>query len=146
LAVNAPQPPDDRETAAIAQALQDVSEKAQLLVREEIELAKTEVAGKVKSLARGAIVGIAGGLFAVVGMLFVLIGCAWLIWYEIFPGDTFFWGFFVMAAILFLLGGLAAFLALRLFKKGSPPKPELAMQEAQRIRATVQSPEPEKTI
>jgi hypothetical protein len=146
LAVNAPQPPDDRETAAIAQALQDVSEKAQLLVREEIELAKTEVAGKVKSLARGAIVGIAGGLFAVVGMLFVLIGCAWRIWYEIFPGDTFFWGFFVMAAILFVLGGLAAFLALRLFKKGSPPKPELAMQEAQRIRATVQSPEPEKTI
>jgi hypothetical protein len=52
----------------------------------------------------------------------------------------------VMAAILFVLGGLAAFLALRLFKKGSPPKPELAMQEAQRIRATVQSPEPEKTI
>jgi uncharacterized membrane protein YqjE len=146
LAVNAPKPPDDRETAAIAQALQDVSEKAQLLVREEIELAKTEIQGKVKNLARGAVVGIAGGLFAVIGMLFLLIGFAWLIWYEIFPGDTFFWGFFVMAAILFLLGGLAAMLALRAFKKGSPPKPEMAMQEAQRIKATVQSSEPETTI
>ena len=106
MAVNAPQPPDDRETAAIAQALQDVSEKAQLLVREEIELAKTEVAGKVKSLARGAIVGIAGGLFAVVGMLFVL------------------------AAITAAIG-------FRWIKKGAPPTPDMAIQEAKAIRDTV---------
>lgn len=141
-----PKRPDDQSTAAIAQALQDVSEKAQLLVREEIELAKTEVQGKLKSLARGAVVGLAGGLFAVIGMLFLLIGFAWLIWYEIFPGDTFFWGFFVMAFILFLFGALAALLAVRAFKKGSPPTPKLAIHEAQQIKATVQSSQPEKTI
>jgi predicted Co/Zn/Cd cation transporter (cation efflux family) len=140
--------PDDQSTAAIAQALQDVSEKAQLLVREEIELAKTEVQGKVRSLIRGSVAGIVGGVFALVALVMVLNGLAWLAYYLVTnPGSQqFFWGFFIMAAILFLLGGLAAFLALRLIKKGTPPKPELALQEAKRIRATVQSPQPEKTI
>jgi hypothetical protein len=140
--------PDDESTAAIAQALQDVSEKAQLLVREEIELAKTEIQGKVKTLVRGSVAGIVGGVFALVGLSMVLNGLAWLAyWLVTSPGSqAYFWGFFIMAFLLFLLGGLAAFLALRLIKKGSPPKPELALQEAQRIRATVQSSQPENTI
>jgi hypothetical protein len=78
----------------------------------------------------------------------LLNGLAWLAyWLVTNPGSqAYFWGFFIMAFLLFLLGGLAAFLALRLIKKGSPPKPELALQEAQRIRATVQSSQPENTI
>ena len=57
-----------------------------------------------------------------------------------------FWGFFVVAAVLFLLAALAAFIASRAFKAGSPPTPELAIDEAKRIRETVQSPElPERT-
>jgi hypothetical protein len=148
LAVSPNKPSDDRETAAIAQALQDVSEKAQLLVREEIELAKTEIQAKVKSLLRGGVVGAVGGVFALVGLLMVLNGLAWLAYWLVTSAGSqaYFWGFFIMAVILFIIGGLAALLAMRLFKKGSPPKPELAMQEAQRIKATVQSSEPEKTI
>jgi hypothetical protein len=140
--------PDDESTAAIAQALQDVSEKAQLLVREEIELAKTEIQGKVKTLVRGSVAGIVGGVFALVGLSMVLNGLAWLAYWLVTDqgSQAYFWGFFIMAFLLFLLGGLAAFLALRLIKKGSPPKPELALQEAQRIRATVQSSQPENTI
>jgi predicted Co/Zn/Cd cation transporter (cation efflux family) len=140
--------PDDESTAAIAQALQDVSEKAQLLVREEIELAKTEIQGKVKTLVRGSVAGIVGGVFALVGLSMVLNGLAWLAYWLVTDqgSQAYFWGFFIMAFLLFLLGGLAAVLALRLIKKGSPPKPELALQEAQRIRATVQSSQPENTI
>ncbi|MEA2306653.1 MAG: hypothetical protein QOH43_3933 [Solirubrobacteraceae bacterium] len=140
--------PDDESTAAIAQALQDVSEKAQLLVREEIELAKTEIQGKVKTLVRGSVAGIVGGVFALVGLSMVLNGLAWLAYWLVTDqgSQAYFWGFFIMAFLLFLLGGLAAFVALRLIKKGSPPKPELALQEAQRIRATVQSSQPENTI
>jgi peptidoglycan/LPS O-acetylase OafA/YrhL len=78
----------------------------------------------------------------------VLNGLAWLAYWLVTDqgSQAYFWGFFIMAFLLFLLGGLAAFLALRLIKKGSPPKPELALQEAQRIRATVQSSQPENTI
>jgi len=139
-------PAEPNSDQKIAQAIQEVSEKAQLLVREEIELAKTEVELKVKSLARGAAIGVAAGMFVVVGLLFFLHGIAWLTWYEIFPNEQFFWGFFVLAGGLFLLGGLSGFLAARLLKKGSPPTPALAIEEAQRIRATIESSSPESTV
>jgi len=133
-------------TQSIAQAIQEVSERAQLLVREEIELAKTEVTEKVSKLIKGAVVGMAAGIFVVCGLLFVLHGLAWLAWYELFPDWQFFWGFFIVAAVLFLLGALAGFMAARAFKAGSPPTPELAIDEARRIRETVQSSQPERTV
>ena len=133
--------------ANIAQAIQEVSERAQILVREEIELAKAEVTEKVSALIRGAVVGIVAGIFAVVGLLFLLHGFAWLAYYALPVADgTVFWGFFLVAGVLFVLGGLAGFLAARAFKRGAPPKPELAIDEAKRIRATVTSEHQEQTI
>jgi uncharacterized membrane protein YqjE len=131
----------------IAQAIQEVSERAQVLVREEIELAKAEISEKVSTLIKGAIVGIVAGIFAVVGLLFLLHGFAWLAFYLLpVPAQTVFWGFFLVAGVLFVLGGLGGFLAARAFKRGSPPKPELAIAEAKRIQATVKSDHPEQTI
>jgi uncharacterized membrane protein YgcG len=131
----------------IAQAIQEVSERAQLLVREEIELAKAEVSAKVSKLIKGAVVGIAAGIFVVVGLFLLLEGLAWLAYWAIpFPEGTVFWGFFVVAGVLFLLGALGGFIAARAFKRGAPPTPEMAMYEAKRIRETVQSPHPEQTV
>jgi Putative Actinobacterial Holin-X, holin superfamily III len=133
--------------ANIAQAIQEVSERAQILVREEIELAKAEVTAKVSQLVKGAAVGAAAGIFVIVGLLFLLHGFAWLAYYALpVPDGTFFWGFFLVAGILFLVGALAGFIAARAFKRGSPPKPEMAIDEAKRIRETVQSDHPEQTI
>jgi hypothetical protein len=134
-------------TQNIAQAIQDVSERAQLLVREEIELAKAEVSAKLSKLIKGIVVGVAAGIFVVCGLLFLLHGLAWLAWYELpISGSQYFWGFFVVAAVLFLLGALAGFVAARAFKRGAPPTPEMAIDEAKRIRETVQSPHPEHTV
>jgi uncharacterized membrane protein YqjE len=130
----------------IGQAIQEVSERAQILVREEIELAKAEVTEKVSSLVRGAVVGAVAGVFAVIGLLFLLHGFAWLAWFTLFSDNNYFWGFFIVAGVLFLLGALAGFLASRAFKRGSPPKPELAIDEAKRIRETVKSDHPEQTV
>ena len=131
----------------IAQAIQEVSERAQILVREEIELAKAEVTEKVSQLVKGAAVGAAAGIFAIAGLLFLLHGFAWLAYYALpVPDGTFFWGFFLVAGILFLLGAIAGFVASRAFKRGSPPKPEMAIDEAKRIRETVTSDRPEQTI
>ncbi|MEA2322306.1 MAG: hypothetical protein QOD81_2156 [Solirubrobacteraceae bacterium] len=133
--------------ANIAQAIQEVSDRAQILVREEIELAKAEVTEKVSSLIKGAVVGMAAGVFAVFGLLFLLHGFAWLAYYAIpFPDGTFFWGFFIVAALLFLFGGLAGFLAAKAFKKGAPPTPDMAIGEAKRIKETVRAEHPERTI
>jgi hypothetical protein len=131
----------------IAQAIQEVSDRAQILVREEIELARAEITAKVTQLVKGAAVGAAAGIFVVTGLLFVLHGFAWLAYYALpVPDGTFFWGFFLVAGVLFLVGALAGFIAARAFKRGAPPTPDLAIDEAKRIRDTVTADRPEQTI
>jgi hypothetical protein len=134
-------PPGERPDTPknIAAAITEVSERAQLLVREEIELAKTEVTEKATKLVKGAVVGIAAGIFLVTALFFVLIGFAWLLYYELPIGNayTFFWGFFAMALILVVLGIVAGLIAAKVVKKGSPPVPSMAIEEAQKIRETV---------
>lgn len=135
------------ESTSVAQAIQEVSERAQILVREEIELAKAEVTEKVTQLVKGAAVGAAAGIFAIAALLFLLHGFAWLAYYALpVPDGTFFWGFFLVAGILFLLGAIGGFVAAKAFKRGAPPKPEMAIDEAKRIRETVTSDRPEQTI
>jgi uncharacterized membrane protein YqjE len=136
----------DTTTQNIAQAIQEVSERVSVLVHEEIELAKVEVTEKVTKLIKGAVVGIAAGIFVVFGLIYLLHGFAWLAWYELFPDNQFFWGFFVVAAVLFLVGALAGYIAARTVKSGSPPTPKLAIDEAKLIKETVQSKHPERTI
>src|SRR5687768_7423882 len=132
----------DNNTSELAQAIQDVSDKASLLVREEIELAKTEVTEKVTKLIKGAVVGIVAGIFAVAGLIYLLHAAAWAIW-ELFGVDRDFWiGFIIVAIALFLLGALAGFVASRFLKKGAPPTPVMAIEEAQLIKETVTSPHP----
>lgn len=133
MAADPRQPGDD--SPQIASAVQEISERATLLVREEIELAKAEIAEKVNKLVRGAVVGTAAGVFAVFGLSILLHGFAWLLFSLVF--DDVYWGFFIVAGLLFLLAGLAAFLAVRWFKGGAPPTPDMAIDEAQRIRATL---------
>ena len=125
--------------------MQDVTEKAQLLVREEIALAKAELTEKVTKLVKGAVVGIVGGIFAVLGLIYLLHAASWGIW-QLIGGDSNFWlGFLIVALLLFVLGGLAGFMAARFIKKGSPPTPKMAIEEAQLIRQTISSgPTPEK--
>ena len=119
----------------MASAIQEISERASLLVREEIELAKAEIAEKVTKLIRGTVVGTAAGVFAVFGLTILLHGFAWLLFSLVF--DDVYWGFFIVAGLLFVLAGLAAFLAVRWVKGGAPPTPDMAIDEAQRIRETL---------
>ncbi len=123
----------------IATAIAEISERATLLVREEIELAKAEMAAKATKLLRGAVVGVAAGIFIVTALFFFLIGCAWLLYYYLPIGNdfTYFWGFFAMALILLVLGVLAGLIAARAVKRGSPPMPDMAIEEARLIRDTV---------
>lgn len=138
--------PPERQQPGIAAAITEVSERASVLIREEIELAKTEIAEKATRLAKGAAVGIVAGVFFLTALFFVLVGCAWLLYYELPIGNefTYFWGFFAMAVILVILGALAGFLAARALKAGAPPTPDMAIEEARKIRQTVGSPAPPK--
>jgi len=130
-------PPDSQPQPGsnVTQAVTEISERTSLLIREEIELAKTEVTEKVTKLVKGAAVGIAAGVFVVFGLLYLLHGFAWTLNELVF--DSFFWGFFVVAALLFLGGAGAGYLASKWLKGGSPPTPKMAIEEGQRIKATL---------
>ncbi len=139
----APGEPISEETKNIAKAIGDISERATLLVREEIELAKAEMTQKATKLAQGAVVGLVAGVFFFTALMFVLVGCAYLLYYYLPIGNeyTFFYGFFAMAVILVVLGAIAGLIAYRAVKRGSPPVPNMAIDEARKIRESV-SPSP----
>ena len=131
-------------TSELAQAVQDVTERAQLIVREEIELAKAEITTKITKLAKGAGVAVAAGVFILTGLIYLLHAVAWLASDKLLPEvsneglDNFWIGFGVVTLLLFLLAGISGFLAYRWLKVGSPT-PDMAIHEAQLIRETVTS-------
>ena len=118
----------------LGEIVSEVSEKASLLVRQEIELAKAEITGKLSKLGRGAAIGAAAGVFLVFGITMFFHTLAWFL-YDLFDFGEIWYGFAIVTGILFLLAILAGFLAFRLFKKGAPPTPDLAIEEAKKTRA-----------
>jgi hypothetical protein len=123
----------------IATAVTEISDRAVQLVHEEIELAKAEVSEKITQLLTGTVVGVAAGVFILAALQFILIGLALLAWWAIpWIGATeFFWGFFIVAGGLVLLAALAGGLAARALRRGAPPVPSMALDEARKIRESV---------
>jgi uncharacterized membrane protein YqjE len=122
-------PPTAADNRSVGELVFDVSERASTLIREEIELAKTEVSEKVGKLLRGSVVGVAAGAFAFLALILVMEGIAWLLNEEVFDGKV--WpGFFVEAAAFLLIAALAGLIAYKAVKAGSPPVPAQAIEEA----------------
>jgi len=120
----------------LAQAITDISERASLLVREEIELAKAEISARLTKLITGAVIGIVAGVFILTGLFFLLNSAAWGA-YLIFGGTDYWVGFLMVALALFALGLLAGLIAARAMRRGAPPTPAMAIDEAKKIRETV---------
>jgi Putative Actinobacterial Holin-X, holin superfamily III len=124
-----PPPSEPQSERKLGELVFDVSEGISGLVREEIQLAKAEVSEKAGKLARGAVVGIAAGVFAFLALILVMDGIAWLLNEEVFNGKT--WpGFFIEAAAFLLIAALAALIAFKAVKAGAPPTPDQAIEEA----------------
>lgn len=131
-------PQQPREERSVTELVFDVAEKSSSLVREEIELAKTEITEKVGKILRGSVVGIAAGTFAFLALILVMEGIAWLLAEEVFDGNA--WpGFFVEAAIFLLIAAGAGFFAYRSVQAGAPPVPQQAIEEAKLTKATLES-------
>jgi hypothetical protein len=131
LAVN----PDHNRPQQIGHTVAEISEKASLLVREEIALAKAEVTQKATRLGKGAAVAAAAGVFALLGLMMFLHTLAWFFVWVV--GSDIFWGFLITTGILFFFAIVTGFIGLRWIKKGSPPTPDMAIDEAKKIRETV---------
>jgi uncharacterized small protein (DUF1192 family) len=116
----------------------EVSDRISTLVREEIELARAEVTRKAVSLGKGTVSVLAGALFGVFAILFLLITIAWALDSILIAGAGDIWeGFAIVTGGLAVLAILAFVLAQRFFKRGAPPVPTMAIEEAKQIRETV---------
>ena len=132
---NGTTPPTTAEKP-LGEIVSDVTKQAQLLVREEIELAKAEVSLKVSRIAKGAAGFALAGFFALMMLIFLLHTLAW--GFVDWLGVKQWVGYGITTVILLVVTGLAALIGLRMFKKGTPPTPELAIEEAQKTKAALQ--------
>jgi uncharacterized membrane protein YqjE len=125
------------EDKSVSELVFDVSEQVSTLVREEIELAKAEISEKVSKLVKGSVVGVIAGVFAIAGLAMLLHALAWLL-NDLFFEDHVWIGFGIEALFWFVIAGIAGLVAYRAMKAGAPPTPDLAIEEAKRVRQTLE--------
>jgi cobalamin biosynthesis protein CobD/CbiB len=118
-------PPQDPSNKSLGDLVSDVSIQTSSLVRE-----------KVNELVKGSVVGIAAGTFAFLALILIMHGIAWLL-NDLFFDSNWWLGFFVEALIFLIVAGIAGMIAAKAFKKGAPPTPDLAIEEAKRTRAAL---------
>jgi hypothetical protein len=129
-------PPDDADKS-LGDVVAEVSEKASLLVREEIALAKAEVTTKVKTLGKGAGVGAAAGVFLVFAVVMFLETLSWF-FNDLFNVTTALWlGFLITTLILVVFAVVAGLLAKKWLSSGAPT-PDLAIEEAKLTRQSLE--------
>ena len=128
-------PPETAEKP-LGEIVSDVTAKAQLLVREEIALAKAEVTQKVSRIAKGAVGFGLAGFFALLMLIFLLDTLSW--GFVDWLGVKFWVGFGITTGILLILTGLAAGFGIWMIRRGSPPTPDLAIEEAQKTRRALE--------
>jgi uncharacterized membrane protein YqjE len=135
-----PTRPPEQPEKSVGELVFDVSERTSTLIREEIELAKTEISEKVSQLIRGSVVGAVAGVFLFFALILIMEGVAWLLNDLVF--DNFWLGFFVEAALFIVIGAIAVLVAVRAFKKGAPPTPDQAIEEAKLTRERLEKGQP----
>ena len=126
-------PAENGQPENIATAVTEVSERMTLLLHEEIELAKAEMVEKASLIARGAAAVAVGAVFGVFAIVYLLLTVAWGLNSAL--GSV--WAGFAIVFVVLVIAAVSAFLFARSKFKVGPPTPEMAIDEAKRIRATV---------
>jgi hypothetical protein len=111
------------ETLSTADLIRRASDQVQLLVRDEIALARAELTGKAKSAAMGAgLLGGAGAL-AFYGTGALITGCVLLV-ALVLPGWA---AALVVGGALLVIAGPVALIGVRRVRGATPPVPEQAI-------------------
>jgi hypothetical protein len=123
----------DRANGGVHAAVHDVTERVRTLARLEAELAALELRRKIGELGAGAVLIAAAGVLALFGLGFMLATAAaalalvvptWL-------------ALLIVAGALLLIAGIALAVGLSRLKRGVPPVPEQAIEEAKRTGAAL---------
>lgn len=130
-------PGREPEEMTVGELVFEISDRATVLVREEIELAKVEVTEKATNLAKGSAVGIAAGVFILLALAMLMHAIAWGI-NDVLGIEGSIWvGFLIETFIWLIVAAIAGLVAYRFVQKGSPPKPAMAIEEAKETKATL---------
>jgi hypothetical protein len=123
-------PPSEK---TVGELVFEVTEKTSNLIREEIELAKTEVTEKVETLARSSAVAIAAGVFAFFAFILLMFAFAYGL-NSLFNFQP--WVGFLIEALIFIAIAIGAGLfAKKSFEETGPPIPTEAIDQAEKTRA-----------
>lgn len=117
---------EQQTNGGIGGAARSIGERASAIVRLELELAALELKKKATALAVGIGLGVAAAFLLLLGLVFVFATIA-----AAFATFLAVWlSLLIVTLGLFAVAGLLGLLALRKIKKGTPPVPEQAIQEA----------------
>jgi uncharacterized membrane protein YqjE len=117
---------ENGQRAGLGRAVKEVTERLSSIVRLELQLASLELKRKVSALGMGIGLGVGALVFGVFmfGFLFATIAAAlatflatWL-------------ALLIVTVFLLLVTGILGLLSLRAIKRGTPPVPKQAIQEA----------------
>jgi len=118
--------PSDRGNRGVGETAKVVAEHASSLARLEVALALTEIKRKVAALGLGIGLAIGGALFGLFGLGFAFATAAAAI-AIVLPTWA---ALLIVTGGLFGLAALLALVGLGAIKKGTPPVPEQAIEEA----------------
>lgn len=127
--------PTTNGSRGVGAAIKDVTEHAKALVGLEVELAKAELGRKLGALGLGIGLAVGGALFALYGLGFLFATLAAAL-------DTFMPRWLALLAVtlfLFLVAAVLIVLGLGRIRRGTPPVPEQAIEEAKLTTAAIKS-------
>jgi tetrahydromethanopterin S-methyltransferase subunit C len=123
------------ESVGLGQSAKRVAEHASALARLEMELAQLELKRKAAALGLGAGLGIAAAFFGLFALGFGLAAAAAALALAL---STWLALLIVFGALL-LLAAILGVLALGSFRRGTPPVPEQALEEARATSEALRS-------
>ncbi len=116
----------EREAPGLGETAKSVAERASALVRLELELATLELKKKVSSLAIGIGLVLTAAVLLLYALGFGLAAAA----AGIATATPWWVALLIVTVAVLLIAGVLGMLGVRAIKKGTPPVPEQALQEA----------------
>jgi len=128
-------PSEPATNGGIGGAAKQVADHASSIAKLELELAMLELKKKVAALGIGIGMGLGAAIFGLfmLGFLFATIAAALATFLSTWLA------LLIVTVFLGVLAGILGMLALGSIKKGSPPVPEQAIQEAKLTSAAIKS-------
>jgi membrane protein len=128
-------PGADNGRQSVGAAAREVAEHASALARLELELAQLELKRKAGALGAGVVLAVAAALLALygVGFLFATVAAAFATFLPTWLA------LLIVTALLLVAAGVAALIARSQIRRGTPPVPEQAIEEAKLTTEAIKS-------